>query len=94
MGATSRWRPPPGWEAIRQAVFAAKGRRCHWCGRYATSVDHYPVPAALGGQAVLANLVPACQPCNSSRGASFGNRRRPRKPRRRRAQPLPPGLRW
>jgi 5-methylcytosine-specific restriction endonuclease McrA len=74
MGATSSWRAPPGWRKIREAVFAAKGRSCHWCGRYANTVDHWPVPAALGGPATLANLVPCCQPCNSSRGASFGNR--------------------
>jgi 5-methylcytosine-specific restriction endonuclease McrA len=77
MGSTSQWRAPPGWRKIRAAVFAAKGRRCFWCGNYATTADHYPVPAALGGPATLANLVPACGPCNSSRGASFGNRLRP-----------------
>ena len=71
------WEPPPGWARIRRAVFAAKGRSCFHCGRPATSVDHYPVPAVLGGPAVLANLVPACLRCNSSRGAALGNRLRP-----------------
>jgi 5-methylcytosine-specific restriction endonuclease McrA len=73
------WAQPPGWARIRQQVFAAKGRRCHWCGRYATTVDHV-VPLAIGGSHDLANLVPACQPCNSRRGAQFGNRRRSGRP--------------
>jgi len=80
VGATSAWRAPPGWREIRAEVFITKGRRCFHCGRPATSVDHYPVPAALGGPSTLANLVPSCGPCNSSRGASFGNRMRPRRP--------------
>jgi 5-methylcytosine-specific restriction endonuclease McrA len=80
MGASSSWKAPPRWKAIRRQVFAQKGRRCFWCGGYATTADHYPVPAAAGGPATLANLVPACGSCNSSRGASFGNRLRPRRP--------------
>jgi 5-methylcytosine-specific restriction endonuclease McrA len=77
------WAQPPGWARIRASVFAAKGRRCHWCGAYATTVDHV-VPLAIGGSHDLANLVPACQPCNSRRGARFGNRRRSGRPRPRR----------
>jgi 5-methylcytosine-specific restriction endonuclease McrA len=83
------WVSPPGWEQIRAQVFEVKGRRCHHCGRPATTVDHYPVPAAAGGPAVLGNLVPACKPCNSSRGATFGNRLRGRRrAARRRAAPV------
>jgi 5-methylcytosine-specific restriction endonuclease McrA len=70
------WQWPPGWRVIRRAVFAAKGRVCWWCGALATTVDHYPVPAALGGPHTVANLIPACARCNYSRGASFGNRLR------------------
>ena len=74
------WAWPPGWRKIRAEVFRVKGRQCWHCGRPAATVDHYPIPAALGGPSTLANLVPSCQPCNSSRGAAFGNRRRPRRP--------------
>ena len=42
---------------------------CHWCGMPANSADHYPVSRADGGQDTMANLVPACIPCNSRRGA-------------------------
>jgi 5-methylcytosine-specific restriction endonuclease McrA len=75
-----RWQWPAGWRKIRAEVFRVKGRQCFHCGRPAATVDHYPVPAALGGPSTLTNLVPCCQPCNSSRGAAFGNRMRPRRP--------------
>jgi 5-methylcytosine-specific restriction endonuclease McrA len=73
------WKAPPGWKSIRRAVFAAKGRVCVWCGQPATTVDHV-IPAAAGGQATLDNLVPSCARCNFSRGAAFGNSRRPPRP--------------
>ena len=74
------WAWPPGWRKIRAEVFRVKGRQCWHCGKPAATVNHWPVPAALGGPHTLANLVPCCQPCNSSRGAAFGNRMRPRRP--------------
>jgi 5-methylcytosine-specific restriction endonuclease McrA len=74
------WQWPPGWRKIRAEVFRTKGRRCWHCGAPAVSVDHYPVPAAMGGPAELWNLVPSCQPCNSGTGASMGNRLRPPRP--------------
>jgi 5-methylcytosine-specific restriction endonuclease McrA len=51
---------------------------CWRCGGYANSVDHI-VPVALGGTHHLTNLRPACGHCNSSTGASMGNRLRPRR---------------
>ena len=60
-------------------MFATKGRACWWCGRYAGTVDHV-VPVVLGGGHELANLVPACQRCNYSRGATVGNRIRGSRP--------------
>jgi 5-methylcytosine-specific restriction endonuclease McrA len=69
----------PGWEALRRATFAAKGRVCWWCGALATTVDHV-VPVVLGGATALHNLVPSCAKCNYSRGASLGNRLRPPRP--------------
>ena len=64
-----------GWEALRRATFAAKGRFCWWCGCPATTIDHV-VAVVLGGGNELPNLVPACARCNYSRGASLGNRLR------------------
>jgi 5-methylcytosine-specific restriction endonuclease McrA len=74
MGATSAWRAPPGWRALRAMVFARYGRQC-WrgCGRPATTVGHV-VARALGGTWELSNLRPECQPCNSSDGARLKNR--------------------
>jgi 5-methylcytosine-specific restriction endonuclease McrA len=67
------WTAPPGWRKLRKAVFAAKGRLCWYCGQPAGTIDHVQ-PVILGGTHDLANLVPACQRCNYSRGATTGNR--------------------
>jgi 5-methylcytosine-specific restriction endonuclease McrA len=73
------WTEPPGWRALRKAVFATKGRFCWWCGQPAGTVDHV-LPVVLGGGHELANLVPACKRCNYSRGAAVGNRLRGGRP--------------
>ena len=67
-----------GWDTIRGAerpiplslTFGSpRGKPCTYCGaREATSWDHI-VPKSRGGEDVRSNLVPACQPCNSSKGA-------------------------
>ena len=69
------WVQPPGWRALRKAVFARWGHVCWRCGVYAGTVDHV-VPVILGGGHDLANLRPACGRCNSSTGATLGNRLR------------------
>jgi 5-methylcytosine-specific restriction endonuclease McrA len=69
------WVQPPGWQALRKAVFARWGHVCWRCGAYAGTVDHV-VPVILGGGHDLANLRPACGRCNSSTGATVGNRLR------------------
>lgn len=46
---------------------------CRWCGAVATTADHWPVARSDGGPDTLDNLVAACKPCNSSRGARHGN---------------------
>lgn len=56
------------WRKIRAAVLARDGWRCYWCGRPAATVDHL-IARARGGDDNPANLVAACTPCNSSRGA-------------------------
>jgi 5-methylcytosine-specific restriction endonuclease McrA len=78
-GDVSSWKTPPGWRKLRLQVFARDGRACYRCGAYANSVDHV-LPVALGGTHALSNLRPACSRCNSSTGASLGNRMYPRTP--------------
>ena len=58
-----------GW-INRKAVF---GNRCAYCGEVETAeerltMDHVK-PLALGGLHCLANLRPACESCNKSKGA-------------------------
>lgn len=43
------------------------GGRCWICGGPGTTIDHVK-PLARGGYHVLANLRPACSPCNSRKG--------------------------
>ncbi|MFF1597710.1 HNH endonuclease [Streptomyces mirabilis] len=43
-------------------------RSCAYCNGVATHLDHV-VPLARGGEDVEANIVPACAPCNLSKGA-------------------------
>ena len=43
---------------------------CFYCGEPATTVDHI-IPVSKGGHHSVGNLVPACQPCNSSKGNKF-----------------------
>jgi hypothetical protein len=64
---------------LRQETFRRHGRACWRCGAYANTVDHV-VPRVLGGTHDPGNLRPACGSCNSSTGASMGNRLRPRRP--------------
>jgi 5-methylcytosine-specific restriction endonuclease McrA len=51
--------------ASAYAAVVASGP-CVYCGAAATTVDHIR-PLARGGHEVETNLVPACQPCNSSK---------------------------
>jgi 5-methylcytosine-specific restriction endonuclease McrA len=53
---------------------------CHWCGKPASTADHWPIGRDEGGPDTLANLVAACRPCNASRGARYvqGKRATPR----------------
>jgi 5-methylcytosine-specific restriction endonuclease McrA len=77
---SNTWAWPPGWRRLREQVFRRDGRVCWRCHGYADSVDHI-LAVALGGSHALSNLRPACTSCNSSTGASMGNRLRPRRPR-------------
>lgn len=62
-----------GFEADRGVALAtlmghAHAHICIYCGAGALSWDHV-VPRSRGGTNEPANLVPACRPCNSSKGA-------------------------
>lgn len=69
----------------RDAVLASS-RVCVWCGGWATTADHEPAIALHRHTpgADCCRLVPACGPCNSSRGAATARARR-RRPTRSRA---------
>lgn len=49
---------------------------CYWCGARATTADHHPIGRDEGGPDTLDNLVAACRPCNSARGAAYANSKR------------------
>lgn len=51
------------WSALTQLY----GGRCAYCFNEAQVVEHIQ-PMALGGGHTIDNLVPACQPCNASKG--------------------------
>lgn len=52
--------------AARLSMFAG----CWMCGAPATEIDHVK-PLAAGGPHMLANLRPACGPCNAAKGARW-----------------------
>ena len=63
------------WEVVRRFVLERDGFVCQWCKGPATTGDH--VEALVDGGARLdpANIVAACIPCNSRRGAEAARRR-------------------
>jgi hypothetical protein len=44
--------------------------RCAYCGEPGTTIDHV-IPISRGGRDAPDNVVPACHPCNSSKGAKL-----------------------
>ena len=58
-----------GIASLRRAWMLA-GRRCAYCDRPATAVDHIR-PLSRGGDNEIGNLAPVCKPCNSSKGAKL-----------------------
>lgn len=59
----------PSAEEIQQKM-EYHGYRCWICGDISNSVDHVK-PLAAGGPHILANLRPACIPCNSRKHARW-----------------------
>lgn len=55
--------------SVRDRLYAKFDYRCAYCGfRLKLTLDHV-VPVSKGGRDIESNLVPACQSCNSSKGA-------------------------
>ena len=52
----------------RTDILARWGYACCYCGDHATHLDHVH-PLSKGGADVGHNIVPACAPCNLSKGA-------------------------
>jgi hypothetical protein len=68
-------RPTPEFLKARKEVLEAFPT-CHWCKRApSTEVDHL-IEFDAGGTDELSNLVGACKPCNSRRGALYVNNKR------------------
>ena len=84
-------KPWGGHKATRltRLVLDIKGNVCHWCGGTATTADHYPIARSDGGPDTLANLIPACVPCNCRRGAVLLIARQ-----RAQQAPAPPSRQW
>jgi 5-methylcytosine-specific restriction endonuclease McrA len=59
--------PHESQRALRARLFAEYFGRCAYCPRPAETLDHV-VPLALGGPHSAANLVPACNCCNTDKG--------------------------
>lgn len=59
-----------GWRKFRDEVLARDGFQCRYCGctNRPLTLDHV-VARSRGGSDEPSNLVPACTPCNSSKGA-------------------------
>lgn len=75
--------PPPQFaslpDELRQRVLRKWGRQCFYCGSTGDGrlhIDH-KMPIARGGTDDFDNLVPACQPCNLSKGAKLLEEWRP-----------------
>lgn len=51
------------------AIKAAYRYRCAYCGKRKALTQDHIVPVSHGGEHTASNIVPACQSCNSSKGA-------------------------
>jgi 5-methylcytosine-specific restriction endonuclease McrA len=52
-----------------QDILAAYGYRCAYCRRRKPLTQDHVIPVSRGGHHTASNIVPACQSCNSSKGA-------------------------
>ena len=65
--AKKRGNPGAHTAADRRSVLASYHRLCVYCLGAAASIDHVD-PVMRGGSNGVANLVPACRKCNTSKG--------------------------
>lgn len=71
----------PEWDTLRKQVLDRDNHVCQICKTaQATTVDHI-IAKANGGTDELANLIAACRPCNSKKGAKTVQRTNYRSPR-------------
>ena len=63
----TRWRHSRGPSWSRAGVLVRDGRRCGYCGRTATTIDHV-LPRSRGGANSWLNTVAACGGCNQRKG--------------------------
>ncbi|MET8154152.1 HNH endonuclease [Actinoplanes sp. NPDC049668] len=63
----TRWRHNRGPAWSRPGVLARDGRRCGYCGRDASTIDHV-LPRSRGGENTWINTVAACGRCNQRKG--------------------------
>ncbi|MCM4077743.1 HNH endonuclease [Paractinoplanes hotanensis] len=63
----TRWRHSRGPSWSRAGVLARDGRRCAYCGRAASTIDHV-LPRSRGGANSWPNTVAACYACNQRKG--------------------------
>ncbi len=54
-------------EVDRALAFFGEPLTCVFCGSEKVTLWEHLVPVARGGETVLGNMVPACQPCNDSK---------------------------
>ena len=64
---------PTKQQLLRQRTFALHGKRCYYCGKYATGkamhIDHVaPRTGYQHRDNAAENLVPACRACNQRKG--------------------------
>ncbi|MFF5084944.1 HNH endonuclease [Actinoplanes sp. NPDC000266] len=63
----TRWRHSRGPSWSRAGVLTRDGRRCAYCGRGASTIDHV-LPRSRGGLNTWVNTVAACGGCNQRKG--------------------------
>lgn len=59
---------------VWQAILARFGNRCAYCGTDGRLQQDHRLPVHLGGLTTVANIVPACPPCNSRKRAQHPDR--------------------
>lgn len=57
---------PDRWTYIRASILLLDQKKCAYCGRKATTVDHI-IPRTKGGGEEETNLVACCRVCNSTK---------------------------